>query len=550
MTDKLNYDDYVKQCKSVNCDPETEEVYNKAPELRGVSGPSIASTAGSFITGVAAKTTARILKGEAPQASVVKALQEEGIRFVDEIQGVKVNMRLGYGGKQDQGSGSAPPGDDGTLPSVPKGANPNSPNLLGMWTPNPINISLNSNINPRIYTNTLNEPSSFTSFNHLTGARFQFNASSDYLIAYITNVMIPYLVNRIQMAVSFNVNVSVVTYANLVDYLDKIARALQVYYFYARILSYTSVPLNPDRGMFALRQMISATDIDLLTQIKQQLQSFPIPPNLNKLCFWLMQSYTDGTNTTSVLGFMPFSFANVTNTNVVTGFSSTVLSGVYSDLAGLNSTGLVPILSRTLPNWVLEDVYDPVPTPVYDDNWLTLWSNCPYAAYNTTQLWGPLNSNTTNYWASYCVHSNNPDGLVTGLANHGIPNNAVSFAVQKWVNNLFPIVTSQHTYNTTNPGDYYCNRYSYCQPTTGNPVWRCSNVGKESAMGRPDVYRLYLADDFFARLDNTIKIVNMNGDTANTVGRDVITWVLSFDTIPDKQEEKKKFFDSGKPRRK
>lgn len=540
--EKLNYDDYVKECLSLNAAPMSESEYNGGPTLRLVP-PAMVGNAGRFVINTATNTAQRMLNGESPTSAAANAMREEGQRVLTNVRQTQTT-RLSLTSGKSQIVGEAMGGDSkSTLPPIDSPPSGPGYKLLGQFTPNPLEISLQTGINPRIYADTMNEPSSAACFNHLTGLRFGFLNASTYLLNYVNNIMIPYLQNKVQMSVSFSVNVALINQTNLLNYLDLIAKSLQTYYFYTRILSYTSIPTNPDRGMFALRQMISASDIDLLTQLKQQLQSYPIPPNLNKLCFWLMQGYTDGSNSQTVLGFIPISFTGVSNDDKVSSFDSTAISSLVTALSSANSSGLVPLLSRVLPNWVLEDVYDASPVLVYDENWLNVWANAPYTTYyNNAQNWGPIVTNDTEYFNAFAVFNDEPDGLSIGLQNVGIGTGA-SLSAQVWSNNLMNIISSGFTYST---GTFYSNRYSYTKPSNANPVWRLSSPQIEAAFGRPETKKYYNGNTFFSRVPNTIVPVNMNALTANYIGRDIVTWSLSLDTIKDKPE--KKYYDSTKPK--
>jgi hypothetical protein len=70
----------------------------------------------------------------------------------------------------------------------------------------------------------------------------------------------------------------------------------------------------------------------------------------------------------------------------------------------------------------------------------------------------------------------------------------------------------------------------------------------ESAFGRLESYKSYLGVSYFARLPNAIEVANMSTRLVNYVGRDIIAWILSTDTLAVK--ERKQYFDPKRQQKK
>lgn len=540
-----DYQKYKLECESLGSQPLSEEEYITGDVKFMPPGPAVSGLAGNILTGLAQNFASRLTKGESIAPALRASLIEEGFKVGANISPEAIRITLGD--KFNSSSGSS---GGGNSPSSTESNSGNSNNLLGSFQTNSVNIDLNTNINSRVYCDPYNYPiNGRTSYLHLTNSRLSFKDASDYIKQFTSQVLIPYLQNKAQLSVNFMINVSTISYENVRDYLDLVAEALQVYYFYTSVVSYTSIPNNPDRGMFALRAMISADDLDYLSQLRMLLRALPIPPNLNKMCFFLMQTFCDGPSSQGLVKFMPIPFNANYQTNTVTGFggtNSSVLTSLITRISNANTSGIVPLLTRILPTWVSEDIMDPAPVPVYSADFLTVWGNAPYCLVgNGVVLYGPLVDNANEMLTSYNSFSPNPDGFVIGLGSACVsPSAGTSFNNLVWVNNLLKMVPTSSVWSGST---YFANRASFIQTSSGTFEFQFSNNQIEAAFGRPESRRVNGYVAYFSRPADTYNIANVNANLFNFVGRDLVTWMLSLDSIKGKTE--KKYFDSTRPSR-
>lgn len=529
-----NYLKHVEECKLNSAVPLSEEDFNNKSVK--FLPPAVSAGAGSLMLNATQRFVTKLAAGTKPSEAIKSALTEEGVKLVNNVRGESIKIILGD--KKGGSSGSSGGGSSSSpIPGFESNSNDNY--LTGVYNTNPLSMSLDTNINARVYSDAFNYPlNAAATFCHITGYKLTF-ATTTYINDYWDKVLMPYLQNKAQLAVNFKVDLSLFTFANFLSYFITICDALSTYYFYTSIISYCSVPTNPDRGMHALRAMISATDIDYLSQLNLQLRSVPIPPNLNKLCFWLYQTYTDGPNSQGLVKFMPIGFnGNVSGYNV-TGFgnNSQLLKEMVQSFGLINQTGLVPMLTKVLPNWVNDKIYDPSPVPLYSPDFLTVWANSCYTGFGGgTQITGPEVADANAKLKTYCSFSPNPDGLTVGLQSVKVASST------EFINGLFKPVSTVSAWGNTN---YFCNRFSYVNTSTNDYTWQMSNQSIEAAFGRLDTRKLYQNIGYFTRIPDTFLISNADGNLFNMVGRDLLTWMMSLETVPDKQ---KKFFDSTKPK--
>lgn len=210
---------------------------------------------------------------------------------------------------------------------------------------------------------------------------------------YIQNVLIPDLQTRANIAVNFNVNATTVfTFNKILTYMDTVMKAMSVYYSYANILAYCSETTNNNSGMYALRNMITPTDIQSLYLLSERLNNIPIPPRLRELCYWLSNVYkaTKDTPNTPILFNTPLrligSLDNVDAEGY--GYQSQIQSVIPQLISDLNPTAtssagfdgnMINMLAKVCPGWLGTPMGSSPGIPLFDNNFLDFWSNSPCA---------------------------------------------------------------------------------------------------------------------------------------------------------------------------
>lgn len=477
-------------------------------------------------------------KGGAKAATTVAAdaLKSEGISqakdFVLSLTNNNRSSGVGGGG-QSNNKGSSPA----------FGGSTGSPaNLIGAYETNPLSIELRPNLPAGVYSDTVNYPVNFAVFSHITGFKLQFDVLDTGTKFFFDNVLIPALQNRAQASVNFKVDLSLLSSVKLINYFNCLVNLLSAYYFCTSILAYCNIPTNKDRGMFALRGMITATDIDYLNQIRQLIQSYPVPPMLNDLIFFLYQTFTDGPNGQMILKFMPLAFNDTGENNAATGFlgsNGSVLSTIMTNMNSADNLQISSLLTQITPSWVKSTVHDPSPVPLYSAGFSTLFANAGHTYFSSGQIFGP-NVPSDESQVFYLSLDDKLDGLILGLSC--VFNNSVTVyrtGLSGPVNTL--------CYDGANRR--FTNRWSYVYKTAVNTYqWLPSNANIESFIGRPEVARAYLSTYYYGMIPNSINVRGVSVNVIRESAKSVISWLMSIDTIMSQKTNRN--IDKSRPQAK
>jgi hypothetical protein len=279
--------------------------------------------------------------------------------------------------------------------------------------PNPRPVNLNSGIVPNTYANdymlaTTNSCSPL----HMHCVKLEFPTSvNNTLSKYLTQTIMFDIQTRAQANVGFDVDItSKLSQTNLVAAFQAALSALQIYYYYASILSYESDPRNKNEGMINLRQSLSAQYISDLVQLGRRLEDTPVPPRIVEWVRYMSMNFLSGDSQGSAI--------------LKTTFDSTVMdtftspSPIAVALANLNSVSNINVftlLRRAIPQWRVGKLYDVPPTPVFDKNFLTIWANMPSNHYSAGVFVYGSNVTSTSDVVQYNSYHNRLDGMAFAM---------------------------------------------------------------------------------------------------------------------------------------
>lgn len=278
----------------------------------------------------------------------------------------------------------------------------------------PIEVRLNTGISPTVYSSLYEDGvTNFSSPMHMTLVKFGIPTDNLQVDQYFTKIISFIFTNAMQQAVSFNLDVTILTAAKIKTALNDIIYALNVYYFYNSILTFTENQNNRNDAMFDLRQNMTALDLTNLLNLKRILLGTPIPPNFISFFFYLNQSFQFQSVPGAPLHkICPVEWDNVTNYP-----SKTAITAALDALQTDDNKKIFTIFARCMPNWLGQTLPDIAWVPLYDPNFNTIWSNLPgYFKNSATPLRLPSFSGASNY-VKYVSFTNELDGAVIALTS-------------------------------------------------------------------------------------------------------------------------------------
>jgi hypothetical protein len=320
------------------------------------------------------------------------------------------------------------------IPNQPTtSANSISPSSVS-YISNPIDTELSTGLAPVGYGPFYQTPTDPWDPLHVSFYKLQIPASSttaNTVGSYMASVILVEFINAIQGAVGFQVNLSVLTTTSVTSYLNAVLQALQTYYFYDSVLTYCNNAGNRNDGMYYLRETyLTASGINNLMNLKRILQGTPIPTNMLTIVKWLSQSYSNADlGGGSILKVSGVDFINVT--------METNISNCLSSLRSVSDT--MAQISRAAPKWVGHSIGSSNEVPLYDRQFLTLWSNLPFQSNVGGSGTYRYPSAAAGVDVKFSTHTNNIDGAIPGMISiYNTSNSTWSPAI----GNVFTVVNS------------------------------------------------------------------------------------------------------------
>jgi len=361
--------------------------------------------------------------------------------------------------------------------------------------PNPKPVSLNSGIAPNTSSNDLMKP--------MLGACSPLHMSSVQLVLplfgpfkdYFKNTIAFDIQTRAQANVGFNLDIAgVLSAQNIQDGMTSVIKALQIYYYYASILSYESDTRNKNDGMTDLRKGITAQMISDLAQLGRRLEDTPCPPRIVEWVRYMNMTFLSGNTQGAPLIKTCF------NSEVQTSYTGHIIN-VLNELIGTTNSATFALMRRAIPKWRIGKLYDVPPLPVYDKNFMTIFANLPSTDRDpvgsvTRQSRVVANSDTVIQYNSYNnrldgvafamggVYDNALGGWVPGIT---ISNTGTNCSRRSWYTNgttsawtnvtgtPFLLAARQETYarallSDTTESNYHLYGSDKCQGVTGNAM--------------------------------------------------------------------------------
>lgn len=264
--------------------------------------------------------------------------------------------------------------------------------------PKAIEVSYSPNITNTVFSDYYREVKDNDANLYLSCIQFQMPPEDSGVTNYVNNILIPDLQTRANMAVGFNVNAEQnFTVAKITSYITTVTNAMMLYFFYCNIISYTALTSNTNTGMYALRDIISVEDVQLIEILGERLNNIPIPPRLREWAFWMTGIYKSNNNVPNspICMFAPCEFTNNTNLtsdgyDYMIGITPSIqqyinaLNPVASSTIGSFDGKMLNMLAKVCPGWVGQPMGSGNGVPMHDPHWMDVWSNSPMAVNAAT----------------------------------------------------------------------------------------------------------------------------------------------------------------------
>lgn len=443
-----------------------------------------------------------------------------GIKLEGDTVGALTNVasQILKRGKSRGGVSKKSGNGNGSFKSQPRnggGSNvPRQPSLD--YSATPIELNLNTGIVANAYADIYHDATADSSPLHITNVGVTIPGSGE-LWNYFEVVLSFQFINAIQGAVSFSVNASLFTAANLRDTFNSLLNALQVYYFYDSILVYTSNPLNRNEGMLALREQISAEDLNNLSNLRKILLGTPIPPNMRTFCAYLYQTFSSSSLPGSgLIKVSPFAWTLSGGSLVLP------TDNIFNAISALNTyRDTFALISRACPNWILPSIPSSNAIPVHDLQFSTIWANLPYLAQSGTVDRYPSATNQLED-VVYNSYTNNLDGAAYSLSS--IYNEEISDYMPSLVT-VYPTTYEASPVKST-------TRLSFVL-YDGDAVFKESIFSRDVACSRGETYTVVTGADATAyRSFGTEGLLGVNGLAVTQTSYKTLEWMLNIDSIP------------------
>lgn len=384
----------------------------------------------------------------------------------------------------------------------------------------PSSISLNTGIKPNTYVSDyMDAVQSSCSPLHLSSAIIKIPTTTTFDLYKYFNQIIAYdLQSKAQANVGFSLDItSNFSSSQLLTAINALMYALQVYFYYASIITYHDNPANKNMGMIAIRNAMTVDNFNDLARLGRRLADTPCPPNMMSLMKYMSGNFLTGPNPSSTM------IKIVPGQCVSTGLLS--INDLTNAMTALNTDAtneVFALLRRAVPQWVPGSLSDIPSTPLYDENFKTIFANLPFRLYNTSlsKSYGfPYVTNGDDI--QYNSFSNNLDGAAFALCGYYSVND----------DDVYPGLV--YPYNDDVSG-YGSTRRSY-YVESGVTKFVTAESSDYISRSRPETYQA--AGDSTVTLRDPIhlagasKCLGVSTKTIRETTYKVIDWMMSLDTI-------------------
>jgi len=288
----------------------------------------------------------------------------------------------------------------------------------------PVPIILKSNIKPNHYKTAWNnggDPSNSNPDLHLSKFKLRLFGSTNSLTqSYATFGPITNIQLQLARRLNFAVDATTSSTSNLISYFNHVVEGLLAYYHYDSIINFASNPYNRNSGVNYLREGITFSELQNLQYLKSVLVTFPIPPRLIDLVWYMSQFYRSSEINSSALLKMVFfnsSYGAISSENYEdNNFSAgTNLLQATTNLVSMRNTA--SIIAKAFPEWTVTRLPGSMTTPLFDDQFNTLWSNSPEDVIVGTNVTTTPSSSTITGTVQYSSFVEEVDGLIYSLSS-------------------------------------------------------------------------------------------------------------------------------------
>lgn len=273
--------------------------------------------------------------------------------------------------------------------------------------PNPKKVALNSGISPNTWSNDYMVPvEDLCASMHMSACTLQIpvDTTKQGLASYFINTLAFDIQTRAQSNVGFSLDVTNVFTASAIrDAMNAAIAGLQVYFYLSSILSYESDPRNKNAAMIQLRGLITSSILSDLTQLGRRLEDTPIPPRVVEWVRYMNMNFLAGDNQGAAL----LKIAPAYDFDSITTLASTALTNMNS----APNNAIYTLIRRSIPQWKVGTLFDVPAIPVFDKNFLTIFTNLPSSYFNTSSVMVRYpNASTSTGTVSYNTFNNKLDG--------------------------------------------------------------------------------------------------------------------------------------------
>lgn len=386
----------------------------------------------------------------------------------------------------------------------------------------PYKFELSTGIRCPAYSPFYHNATRYVSPLHITGINFRFPTDSFRLASYFRDVIAFHFTNAIQGAITFSLKYELLSGDNLAESMNVVMDALNVYFFFKSIMAYTMDSSNRNEGMIAIRDRFTPDTYNNYYKLEQILEGTPLPPNLVNICWYINNNFTNGPLPGSAI--IKAATSRWSWDDGETDIQPDASALLDSVIALKGKQEFFGLLSRAT-NWTNPVLPGYPSTPLFDENFLTIWSNLPsYDSPSNTRR-----PSVTNFADDivYNTYTNTLDGAAFAFTSIWDSGN------QNWLPTL---VTPREFAIDTFTIQF--NRFSWYKGISatkagfyGVPGEEIPGIlyGKELAMCRGETFNLVTPSGINGRCNQSV--LGVNSSTVTESAMQFADWLLSLNTI-------------------